>query len=139
MTGTADASQFSVRSMREEDADDVLRIFRLGRETLQATFETADPSWTAFSAGKLPAHRFVAVGGTGRILGWAMVSPTSSRQVYDGVVEVSVPRGRDPRAARTARGALARRRPVGAAQPGRGVTGVLLAGEIALPPGAGQP
>lgn len=96
-----DASEaFSIRAMSYADAEDVLRIFQLGRETLQATFEIRDPSWTAFSAGKLPGHRFVAVrdsAGEGRddakdgtVLGWVMVSPTSSRTVYAGVVEVSV-------------------------------------------------
>jgi phosphinothricin acetyltransferase len=93
---------FSIRTMCDADAEDVLRIFHLGRETLQATFETADPSWAAFSGGKLPGHRFVAVRDSvgdrsaagreqdGAVLGWIMVSPTSTRPVYAGVVEVSV-------------------------------------------------
>ncbi|MDQ2756694.1 MAG: N-acetyltransferase family protein [Actinomycetota bacterium] len=54
-----------------------------------ATFEATPPTWEAFDAGRLPGHRWVALAGVD-VLGWVAVSPTSSRPVYDGVVEHSV-------------------------------------------------
>ncbi|SEG09486.1 phosphinothricin acetyltransferase [Thermomonospora echinospora] len=75
--------------MLSEHADEVLAIFRAGIEGGNATFETAVPSWAGFSAGKLPGHRFVARD-AGRVLGWVALSPTSTRAVYRGVVELSV-------------------------------------------------
>jgi len=84
-------------------ADEVLEIYRAGIDEGNATFETRVPSWPEFSAARLPAHRFVALGpeeggpeavdpstGGPRVLGWVAVSPVSSRPVYAGVVEHSV-------------------------------------------------
>ncbi len=79
-----------VRPMRQTDADSVLTIYQLGMDAGNATFETVAPSWEAFDAGHLPDHRFVALDGDGRrVVGWAAVSPYSTREVYCGVVEVS--------------------------------------------------
>ncbi|HEX2316493.1 MAG TPA: GNAT family N-acetyltransferase [Thermomonospora sp.] len=75
--------------MLPEHADAVLAIFAEGIEGGDATFETTVPSWTEFSAGKLAAHRFVARDAE-RVLGWVALSPTSSREVYRGVAEVSI-------------------------------------------------
>lgn len=72
--------------MRPEHADAVLAIFGEGIATGHATFETTVPDWAGFDAAKLADHRLVATEG-GRVLGWAAVSPTSSRAVYRGVVE----------------------------------------------------
>ncbi len=76
--------------MLPEHAEQVLAIYRAGIEEGNATFETAAPSWTAFDAARLPAHRHVALGPDGQVLGWAAVSPVSSRPAYAGVVEHSV-------------------------------------------------
>ena len=43
----------------------------------------------AFTAARLPAHRYVAIAG-GRVAGWVAVSAVSGRCVYAGVVEHSV-------------------------------------------------
>ena len=67
----------------------VLEIYQAGIDEGNATFETQAPSWAQFTAGHLPDHRFVAVGG-GRVLGWVAVSATSRRPAYAGVVEHSV-------------------------------------------------
>ena len=49
------------------------------------------PKADAFDAGKLAAHRFVAVDDTtGAVLGWVAASATSARPAYAGVVEHSV-------------------------------------------------
>lgn len=75
--------------MTEEHAEAVLRIYQLGIDTGEATFEALAPSWAEFDAGRLRQHRFVAVD-NGEVLGWAAVSPVSRRPVYAGVVEHSV-------------------------------------------------
>jgi phosphinothricin acetyltransferase len=78
-----------IRAMTREDWAAVEAIYAEGIATRQATFETSPPSWEEFDAGRLPDHRLVAVD-DGRIVGWAAVSPTSSRECYAGVVEHSV-------------------------------------------------
>jgi phosphinothricin acetyltransferase len=75
--------------MTPEDWPAVEAIYAEGIETRQATFETATPTWAEFDAGRLGAHRFVAVDGE-RVVGWVAVSPTSSRDCYSGVAEHSV-------------------------------------------------
>jgi arsenite methyltransferase len=80
-----------IRPMRAADASQVLAIYQAGLDTGQASFEVTAPGWDAFDAGKLPLHRHVAIDAvTGRVLGWAAVSPVSARRVYAGVVEHSV-------------------------------------------------
>jgi L-amino acid N-acyltransferase YncA len=80
----------TVRPMRSEDADAVLALYQAGLDGGNASFEPAAPSWEAFDAGRLDAHRFVAVDADGRVLGWVAVTPVSSRPVYAGVVEHSI-------------------------------------------------
>lgn len=65
------------------------RIYGEGIATGDATFETTVPEWAAFDSGHLSACRWVAVEGES-VLGWAALSPVSSRCVYGGVAEVSV-------------------------------------------------
>jgi phosphinothricin acetyltransferase len=76
--------------MHDGDADAVLRIYRAGLDTGDASFETEVPTWAAFDAGRLPDHRYVAVDGDGSVVGWVSVSAVSGRCVYAGVVEHSV-------------------------------------------------
>jgi phosphinothricin acetyltransferase len=76
--------------MRPADADAVLRIYQSGLDSGLASFEPAAPLWTAFDAGRLPDHRFVAEAEDGGIVGWVAVSAVSTRPVYAGVVEHSV-------------------------------------------------
>ncbi|MER7539439.1 N-acetyltransferase family protein [Streptomyces sp. NPDC097704] len=73
-----------------EHADAVVAIYQAGVDEGNATFETAAPSWERFDAAKLPEHRFAAVDGTGRVLGWVAVGRVSERSAYAGVVEHSV-------------------------------------------------
>ena len=75
--------------MTPEDWPAVEAIYAEGIATRQATFETATPTWAEFDAGRLSAHRFVAVDGQ-KVVGWVAISPTSSRDCYSGVVEHSV-------------------------------------------------
>lgn len=80
------ANEVHVAPMREEHGQDVLAIFADGLAGGNASFEKAPPTWEQFTAAKLEAHRFVALDGD-RVVGWVALSPTSSREVYAGVVE----------------------------------------------------
>jgi L-amino acid N-acyltransferase YncA len=75
--------------MRADDWPGVERIYAAGIATGDATFETEPPTWEAFDAGRLAAHRLVAER-DGKVVGWAAVSGVSERCVYAGVVEHSV-------------------------------------------------
>lgn len=75
--------------MTASDARRVLAIYARGIETGDATFQTEAPSWEAWDAGHLAAPRLVAAEGE-VVLGWAALSPVSSRPAYAGVGEVSV-------------------------------------------------
>jgi phosphinothricin acetyltransferase len=80
----------NIRTMRDTDADAVLRIYQAGIDSGNASFESAAPTWAAFGASKLPDHRYVAADAADAVLGWVTVSAVSSRCVYAGVVEHSV-------------------------------------------------
>ncbi|WSV94426.1 GNAT family N-acetyltransferase [Streptomyces globisporus] len=73
-----------------EHAEQVLTIYQAGVDEGNATFETTAPEWETFDAAKLPAHRFAAVEGNGKVLGWVAASRVSDRCAYAGVVEHSV-------------------------------------------------
>jgi phosphinothricin acetyltransferase len=75
--------------MTADDWPAVQEIYDEGIATRQATFETEPPTWAEFDAGRMPAHRLVAVDET-RVVGWAALSPTSTRDCYSGVAEHSV-------------------------------------------------
>jgi phosphinothricin acetyltransferase len=80
-----------IRPMTEADAVAVLAIYQAGIDTGHATFETVAPEWPAFDRSRLPDHRLVATDpDTGRVVGWAALSPVSDRCVYAGVAEDSV-------------------------------------------------
>ncbi|WBB52965.1 GNAT family N-acetyltransferase [Verrucosispora sp. WMMD573] len=83
-------AEVRLRPMTADDADRVLAIYQAGLDGGNASFETVAPSWADFDAGRLPAHRLVAVDGDGTLIAWIAVSPTSARAVYAGVVEHSV-------------------------------------------------
>ena len=88
---SADVNGVLIRPMKGGDAGAVLAIYQAGLDTGLASFEVTAPSWEDFDAGKLPAHRHVAVdAGGGEVLGWAAVIAVSDRCVYAGVVEHSV-------------------------------------------------
>jgi phosphinothricin acetyltransferase len=76
--------------MTAGDAGAVLRIYAEGIETRLATFETEAPSWEDWDEGHVDAPRLMAEGPDGAALGWAALSPVSSRCVYAGVAESSV-------------------------------------------------
>ena len=64
-------------------------IYEAGIATGNATFETEAPAWEDWDAAHLPGARLVAEE-DGGVVGWAALSPVSSRSVYEGVAEDSV-------------------------------------------------
>jgi len=81
--------RFQIVEMKEQDWESVRSIYEEGIATGNATFETDVPEWEAWNDNHLKECRLVATDG-GRPLGWAALSPVSSRYAYRGVAEVSV-------------------------------------------------
>ena len=80
---------FVVQKMQKADLGDVLRIYEEGIAGGNATFETSVPGEREWDKNHLPGCRLVARSGR-EIVGWAALSPVSSRSIYSGVAEVSI-------------------------------------------------
>jgi len=79
----------ALRELTPDDWPAVADIYWDGMRTGLATFETEVPSWDVWDAAHLPQHRIVAEL-DGEVIGWAALSPASTRRCYAGVVENSV-------------------------------------------------
>ena len=75
--------------MANEDWPTVREIYAEGIATDNATFETVVPDWPKWDSGHHKKCRLLARDDR-EIVGWAALSPVSSRQVYAGVSEVSI-------------------------------------------------
>ena len=78
-----------IRKLLDTDWPQVSLIYQKGIKTGNATFQTTAPAWENWNASHLAACRIVAQS-NGEIIGWAALTPVSSRCVYAGVAEVSV-------------------------------------------------
>lgn len=81
--------EYSIGVMKSSDWEQVKNIYLEGIKTGIATFQTEAPTWESWDKGHLNTCRLVAHSANS-ILGWAALSPTSSRDCYRGVVEVSI-------------------------------------------------
>ncbi len=82
-----------IRSMVPEDWPGVLSAYIDGIRTRQATFEVKPPAdYETWSGSRLSDCRLVACPARdgSRVLGWAALSPVSSRPAYRGVAEVGI-------------------------------------------------
>jgi L-amino acid N-acyltransferase YncA len=79
----------TVEKMKDEDWGAVQAIYREGIATGNATFETDAPEWEEWNKSHLHDCRLVARV-KDQVVGWAALSPVSSRCVYSGVAEVSI-------------------------------------------------
>ncbi len=86
---TSGTNNMDIVSLTARHWQDVRRIYLEGIATGHATFETKAPSWAKWNAGHRREARLVARDGPG-VVGWAALSPVSSRRVYAGVAEVSI-------------------------------------------------
>jgi L-amino acid N-acyltransferase YncA len=78
-----------IRQFTEQDFSSVKDIYQQGIDTGNATFQEKAKDWHEWNDAMLGACRLVAVQGE-HIVGWAALSPVSSRAVYAGIAEVSV-------------------------------------------------
>lgn len=80
---------YIIDEMKQSDWKQAADIYLEGIKTKKATFQTDVPSWEAWDRSHIKSCRLVARLGDD-VLGWAALSPTSSRCVYAGVAEVSI-------------------------------------------------
>ncbi|MDX5481445.1 MAG: N-acetyltransferase family protein [Hymenobacteraceae bacterium] len=85
-----------IKKMLPEHAGAVLKIYTEGLATGQATFNTEVPSWQEWDKGHLRHSRLVVLTDSS-VLGWAALSPVSSRYCYRGVAEFSIYIGSESR------------------------------------------
>jgi len=90
------ATALQTRKMEASDWGAVSEIYKEGIATGFATFETDIPSYESWDSAHMNSCRIVATEND-NVLGWAALSPVSSRCVYGGVAEVSVYVGSDSR------------------------------------------
>src|SRR4051812_6305482 len=79
----------TIEVMTAEDWPAVRAIYLEGIATGHATFETDASSWETWDTLRRRVGRLVARE-AGEVVGWAALSPVSSRPAYAGVAEVSV-------------------------------------------------
>jgi phosphinothricin acetyltransferase len=82
-------TDLKIRKMEASDWPIVSKIYTEGIATSFATFETNTPTYEAWNSAHMPACRIVVLENN-KVLGWAALSPVSSRCVYGGIAEVSV-------------------------------------------------
>ena len=81
----------SIRAARADDAGAIAALYNAGIAERQATFETRPRAPAEIAVWFEPALPFlVAEDDTGRVVGFARVSPYSDRCVYEGVGEHGV-------------------------------------------------
>ena len=78
-----------IRQMMDSDWERVSEIYKQGMEGGTATFNTEYPSFEEWDKGHIRDCRFVYED-EGKVIGWVAISPTSSRCVYKGCVEMSI-------------------------------------------------
>jgi phosphinothricin acetyltransferase len=84
-----DSMSVSIRAMKAEDWPQMAEIYLQGIETGNATLEAEVPTFEKWNAAHEKECRIVAVLDDA-VVGWAALTPVSSRCVYGGVAEVSV-------------------------------------------------
>ncbi len=80
---------FTIEEMKASDWAQVSAIYLSGIQTGKATFQAEIPAWEDWNSSHSESCRLVARSGN-TVLGWAALSPISSRCVYAGVAEVSI-------------------------------------------------
>jgi L-amino acid N-acyltransferase YncA len=78
-----------INSIQEKDYPSIAEIYLQGIATGYATFQTEAPEWDVWDKSHVSFCRLAAFEND-EMLGWAALSPVSSRCVYGGVAEVSI-------------------------------------------------
>lgn len=82
----ANGPSYHIDAMTPADWHQVTAIYQEGIDTRNATFENTIPTWEAWDRAHHTCCRLVARDGE-RVLGFAALSPVSSRHVYRGVAD----------------------------------------------------
>ncbi|WP_332238020.1 GNAT family N-acetyltransferase [Sporolactobacillus sp. KGMB 08714] len=82
-------TNYHIDGMNPSDWDQIRQIYLDGIKTGLATFQTGAPEWSEWDQSHVKTCRIVARS-EGSILGWAALSPTSSRCCYKGIGEISI-------------------------------------------------
>lgn len=82
--------EYNIRLMNEDDYESVKDIFMQAIKSKIVTFHTGAPSYEEWDQSHLKDCRYVAVDENNSVLGWIALSPTSSRYVYRGVLDISI-------------------------------------------------
>ena len=80
---------YTIEEMNDSDWEEVAKIYLEGINTGIATFQNLIPNFEDWNKGHIKSCRLVAKS-EGNVIGFAALSPTSSRPVYSGVAEVSI-------------------------------------------------
>jgi Sortase and related acyltransferases len=78
-----------IRMMTENDWDSVVRIYNQSLQKGDVTFETGCLKYEDWDAGHIKECRFVYEL-DGQVVGYTMIAPTSKREAYKGVAELSI-------------------------------------------------
>ena len=76
-------------NVQQKHYQQISQIYEEGIKTGNATFQSSASSWEEWDKSHFQHSRIVALLGS-EIIGWAALSPVSSRCVYGGVAEVSI-------------------------------------------------
>lgn len=68
---------------------EVAHIYEEGIATGNATFQTKAYTWEEWDKGHLQHSRIIGIE-NGQVIGWAALSPVSTRCVYEGVAEAGI-------------------------------------------------
>jgi len=80
---------YNIRKMDENDWEKVSEIYTDGIMSGKSTFQPVCPTYEQFDSSKIKDLRFVAHDGA-EIAGWCAAGPTSARECYRGVIELSL-------------------------------------------------
>lgn len=89
MADVANSVAMEIKPITKENFPELVEIYGQGLETNIATFQNDLPIWEDWDKGHLNFCR-ISIYENKEMLGWAALSPVSSRCVYSGVAEVSV-------------------------------------------------
>ena len=78
-----------IRDMTADDWKRVAEIYEQGLKKGISTFNTKCPSYEEWDSGHIKDCRYVYISDE-KVVGWAAISPNSSRCVYRGCVELSI-------------------------------------------------
>ena len=89
MTLNLDVAKMKLINFDQSHFPEIASIYEEGISTGISTFETSIPCWEDWNNAHLPYGRLAFLDNS-KILGWAALSPVSSRCVYGGVAELSI-------------------------------------------------